>query len=89
MIIFENAPPNTRQAADILAEYIEKISGAEPEVLEGEPDPLPENAVWVGYQPKLEELFPDMDFDFEHPEQIVIAANDSHLVIAGRDMSNH
>lgn len=85
IVVFENAPPFTQQAADELAEYIEKTSGARPEVIEGLPEPLPESAVWVGFQPVLEELFPDLDFNFEHPEEILIAANERHLVIAGRD----
>ncbi|MCA1810021.1 MAG: DUF4838 domain-containing protein, partial [Lentisphaerae bacterium] len=85
IVVFEGAPPFTRQAAEELAEYIEKTSGARPEVLEGQPDPLPDSAIWVGHQPILDTLFPDLDFDFQHPEEILIAANDQHLVIAGRD----
>lgn len=86
IVIFEGAPPFTRRAADELAFYIEKTSGARPEVIEGLPDPLPESAIWVGVQPVLTELFPDLNFDFEHPEEILIAANANHLVIAGRDV---
>jgi hypothetical protein len=85
IVVFEDAPPITRQAADELAEYIEKISGARPEVIEGKPDPLPASAIWLGSQPVLEELFPKLDFEFQHPEEILIAANERHLVIAGRD----
>jgi hypothetical protein len=85
IVIFADAPPVTRRAADELAEYIEKISGARPKIIEGQPDPLPQRAIWVGYQPKLKELFPKVDFDFQHPEEILITANENHLVIAGRD----
>lgn len=85
IVIFEGAPPMTRRAAEELAEYIEKISGARPEVIEGEPNPIPAHAIWIGYQPVLAKLFPDIDFDFQHPEEILIAANENHLVIAGRD----
>ncbi len=85
IIVFENAPPFTRQAADELAEYIGKISGAKPEVIEGLPDPVPEQAIWVGFQPKLKEVFPDLDFDFQHPEEILISSDGKNLVIAGRD----
>ena len=85
IVLFEDAPPKTREAAEELALYIEKISGARPELIEGKPDPLPEHAIWVGYQPVLDSLFPQQDFDFAHPEQILIAANDDHLVLAGRD----
>ncbi|MCO6454943.1 MAG: hypothetical protein J5I93_06555 [Pirellulaceae bacterium] len=68
-----------------MAEYLEKLSGAKPKVIEGQPDPLPERAIWVGFQPKLKELFPKVAWEFEHPEEVLIAATEKHLVIAGRD----
>jgi len=85
IVVFDGAPPYTRQAADELAGYMGKVSGARPKVIEGEPDPVPEHGIWVGYQPKVAELFPEIDFKFKHPEEILIAANLNHLVIAGRD----
>jgi hypothetical protein len=85
IIVFDGAPRYTRQAADELAAYMEKIGGARPEIIDGEPDPIPEHGIWVGLQPKLAELFPGIDFEFNHPEEILIAANRNHLVIAGRD----
>ena len=88
IIVFEDAPPKTMQAVHELADYIEKTSGARPEIIEGAPENVPQPAIWVGRQPQLEQLFPDVSFDFEHPEEIVIAANDRHLVIAGRDRWN-
>ncbi|MFN2352040.1 MAG: DUF4838 domain-containing protein, partial [Kiritimatiellia bacterium] len=47
---------------------------------------LPEHAIWVGCQPVLDKLFPEIDFNFRHPEEILIAANENHLVVAGRDV---
>lgn len=85
IVVAEDVTPKNRRAADELADYIEKISGARPEILEGSPDPAPDRVIWIGYQPVLEELLPELDFDFEHPEEILIAANANHLVIAGRD----
>ncbi len=85
IIVFSNAPPMTRHAADELAAYIEKVGGAKPQVIEGLPDPVPEHAIWVGFQPKLKELFPKTDFDFKNPEEILIACDGKNLVIAGRD----
>lgn len=85
IVLFQGAPPYARQAATELAGYLEKISGAKPKVIEGIPSPMPEHAIWVGYQPVLKELFPKTDFDFKNPEEILIAANGRHLVIAGRD----
>jgi hypothetical protein len=85
LILFPDAPPFTREAAADLADYIEKICGSRPEWIDGPPRQLPERAIWVGYQPVLDSLFPKIDFDFQHPEEIVIAANGKHIVIAGRD----
>lgn len=85
IIVFDGAPPYTGQAAEELAAYTEKISGARPKVIEGEPNPVPERGIWVGFQPKVAELFPKIDFTFKHPGEILIAANQNHLVIAGRD----
>jgi len=88
IIVFKDAPPRTRDAAVTLAEYIEKISGVKPAVMDGEPQPLPERAIWIGVQPVLKTLFPKTDFDFKHAEETLIAANEKHLVIAGRDRWN-
>ena len=85
IIIFKDAPPRTRDAAETLANYIEKISGQKPAIMDGEPQPVPERAFWIGLQPAVKRLFPKPDFDFKHPEEIVIAANQKHVVIAGRD----
>lgn len=88
IVVAEKAPPGTVQAAEELADYIERISGRRPEIILGAPEPTPPNAIWVGYQPVLEKLFPEVDFDFSKPEEILLAANSSHLVLAGRDRWN-
>ena len=85
IIVFKDAPPMIRKAADELAAYIEKVGGVKPQVIEGLPDPVPARAIWVGFQPKLKELFPKTDFVFKHPEEILIACDGKNLVIAGRD----
>ena len=88
IIVFKDAPPRTRDAAVTLAEYIEKISGQKPAILDGEPQPLPERAIWIGVQPVVKTLFPKSEFDFKHAEETLIVANEKHLVIAGRDRWN-
>jgi hypothetical protein len=85
IVIYEGAPPRTRDAAVTLADYIEKISGARPDMIDGTPTPLPDRAIWVGVQPAVKTLFPQIEFDFQYPEETLIAANENHLVIAGRD----
>jgi hypothetical protein len=85
IVVFKDAPTRTRDAAVTLADYIERISGVRPEVVDGQPNPLPQRAIWVGFQPAMKTLFPKIDFEFQHPEETLIAANEKHLVIAGRD----
>ncbi len=85
IIVDGQAPPRTRAAAQELADYIEKISGKKPLVTLGAPSVMPEGAIWVGVQPELKALFPQTDFDFKHPEETLIVANEKHVVIAGRD----
>jgi hypothetical protein len=85
IIVFPDAPTITRKSAEELADYIQKISGARPQVLDKLPDPVPASAIWVGVQPKVRELFPKVNFDFKHAEEILIVVDDRHVVIAGRD----
>ncbi|MGV3663441.1 MAG: DUF4838 domain-containing protein [Prosthecobacter sp.] len=85
IIVDPQAPPRTREVAQELAGYIEKISGKKPLVTLGAPSVMPEGAIWVGVQPEVRALFPQTDFDFKHPEETLIVANDKHVVIAGRD----
>jgi hypothetical protein len=85
IFVLHDAPPRTREAAVVLADYIERISSQRPAVLDGQPDAVPERAIWVGVQPAVKRLFPAIDFEFTHPEEIVIAAGPQHVVIAGRD----
>lgn len=86
IIVFADAPPMIVQAAQELATYIEKTSGAKPEIINGLPNPIPATAIWVGYQPALKTIFPDIDFTFHNPEEILLAAGNNNIVIAGRDI---
>jgi hypothetical protein len=88
ILVAKDAPPRTRDAAVTLADYIAKISGQKPEVIDGEPKAMPERAIWIGVQPVVKSLFPKTDFDFKQPEETLIVANEKHLVIAGRDRWN-
>jgi hypothetical protein len=85
IVVAQDAPPHTRSAAVELAEHLEKIGGVRPGVIEGLPDPLPAQAIWVGYQPALDGLFPGADFTLKHPEEIFLIGNANHLAITGRD----
>lgn len=85
IVVPADASPSAVQAANELADYIEKITGARAAVLTGDLDQIPDHAIWVGYRPELKALFPNVDFDFEHPEEIQLAGNDRHVAIVGRD----
>ncbi len=85
IVVFENAPPRTRAAAVELADVIEKICGKRPRVIDGEPRPLPDRAIWVGMQPAVQKLFPQVDGEFRHPEETLIVIGDKHALVAGRD----
>lgn len=79
-------PPRTKDCVNELADYIEKISGKRPEILFKVPNPIPKKAIWVGIHPELQIIFPNDDFTFSNPEEVLIKSNSNHLVIAGRDV---
>lgn len=85
VVVFKDAPPRTRSAAVELCDYVGKVSGARPKLIEGEPETIPPRAIWVGIQPAVRKLLPNLDLDFKHPEEILLACDERHLVIAGRD----
>lgn len=85
IIVDPQASPRTREAAQVLADYVEKISGKKPLVTLGAPSVVPDSAIWVGVQPEVRALFPKTDFDFKHAEETLIVADGKHVVIAGRD----
>ncbi len=86
IILPENPTFFTKIAANDLAEYIGKVGGVKPQIIEGVPDPVPEHAIWVGFQSKLKEIFPGTDFDFKKPEEILIKCDGKNLAIVGRDV---
>jgi hypothetical protein len=85
IFVARDAPPRTREAAATLAEYLRKITGATFSVVDDPPAAVPERGIWVGVQPPLAQVFSGLDLTFAYPEEILIAANARHLVIAGRD----
>ncbi len=88
IILPAHATPRNDEAAKDLANYIKKISGAEPEIFKGMPKKLPEAAFFIGIQPGLESFFPGIDLTFSHPEEILLTARDQFILIAGRDQYN-
>lgn len=81
----KGAPQETMQAAKELADYIRKISGAKANIILNDSTNAPAHAVWVGAQPKLENAFPNFKFDFQYPEEILMACNGQDVVLIGRD----
>lgn len=85
IVVAANAPEETLRAANELAAYIERIAGARPDLLQGTPDPAPDSAIWIGLHPQLTARFPDTDFDFARPEEILLVCDGRNLAIVGRD----
>lgn len=85
IVVPEDAPPRTIEAAGLLAEHLEKMGGVRPEIVVGTPSPRPPGAVWVGFQAGLAEVFPGTDFEFRHPEEILVLARGGHVALLGRD----
>ncbi len=91
---FINAPiilpkactPFMVEAAKELANYIEKICGRKPAILEGVPSLIPPKAIWVGFQPAINKLFPTVDFTYKYPEEIINTANENYIALTGRDI---
>jgi hypothetical protein len=88
IILPSNHTPFMKEAATDLMNYIQKISGAIPELIIGNPNPIPKNAIWVGYQPSVDKLFPNIKFNYQHPEEIINACNEHYIIISGRDKWN-
>lgn len=85
IVVAKGASTFTRDAANHLASAVEKMTGVRPGIIEGEPSVQPSQAIWIGVQPAVQKLFPGSNLEFQHPEEILLAANDKHVVIAGRD----
>lgn len=85
IVMAKGASTFTRDAANHLASAVEKMTGVRPAIIEGEPSVPPSQAIWIGLQPVVQKLFPGTKFEFQHPEETLLAANDRHVVIAGRD----
>jgi len=84
VVIAGDAGETTYQAAVDLTKYLARICGDAPEIIQA-PQKVPESAIWIGIQPHLSRIYPGLNTKFHHPEEILIACNGKHLVIAGRD----
>lgn len=81
----KDASEETLLAAQNLATYIEKITGAKPEVRQGAGEKLPESAIWIGSHPELPKVFPGLNLELPQPEEILIASQGLHILLLGRD----
>jgi hypothetical protein len=85
VVLAPGASPATEQAAKELAGYIEKISGARPQVLNGSTNPIPGSAIWVGIQSNVPGLSTEVKIEFQFPEEILLACDGKNVIITGRD----
>lgn len=84
IVVTQEVSETNLRAANELAEYIWKITGARPQVLRGG-HPISRSAVWVGIHPDASKLWPNLKLNFSHPEEVLVACDGRHLLIAGRD----
>ncbi len=85
IVVAADAADSVVEAANDLAEYIGKISGLRPEVIQGAPTVVPESALWVGLQPGLPGALAERVGEWSQPEEIVFVSDGGHVLIAGRD----
>jgi hypothetical protein len=86
IVLPADAPAATTEAAQTLALYIEKITGQKPATLQAPLSSVPDSAIWIGTHDTLATLMPAVSLKFSEPEEILIASDGRHLVIAGRDV---
>lgn len=84
IIISSKASRTIKNAAKELADYLEKISGIRPKILKSD-TPAVASAIWLGAHQKCKEIFPKLNLEFKHPEEILIACNGKNLLITGKN----
>ncbi len=84
IVLAENASEENRRAAELLVQYVEKMSDARLKIF-AEP-PTGGGAIWIGPHPDQAEVFPNLDLDFQNAEEIFIYAGNGHILITGRDL---
>ncbi|MFA9479979.1 DUF4838 domain-containing protein [Phycisphaerales bacterium AB-hyl4] len=86
IVIPQDAPPHTAEAAEELAHYLSRIVGADEIVVTDEiPNGSAGATIWVGHRPEVEDVFGAEPFAFERPEAFVVMAQPGHVAIVGRD----
>ncbi len=88
IIVAGDAPEATTGAAKELKHYLGRIKGSDAAGIVTDPSAAYGiRKIWVGAHPELGRHVPDISLEFEHPEEILIAAfEDGQVVIAGRDL---
>ncbi len=73
------------KAAELLVEYVGRMSGAELPVVTDPNEVRTGNRIWIGMRPEGGERFPGTDFSFPNPEEFVMVARANELALVGRD----
>lgn len=84
IVLAADAPEATARSASDLAEYIGRLSGAQPAITR-EAGSVSGPAIWVGLQPNAAGLFPGRDLGFRHHEETLLLCDGLNLLLAGRD----
>lgn len=85
ILVAEDAPALTRESAERLAYYIQRISEAEIQIehqLEAVKTP---SVIWVGDHPQIVERHPQFDAGLSHPEETLRLTLGEDLILIGMD----
>lgn len=86
IVVAEDAPQLTTQAAGKLAHYIREISGAEPAIVHNPQEVETAGIIWVGPHPAMATRYPTVDLALNHPEETLIRTLGNDVLILGRDV---
>src|SRR5690606_34101958 len=84
IILPENPDEMQEKAAALLVDHVERMSGARLPVVSDPGAVETENRIWIGLRPEVVERFPEIDFSFPKPEELLMLAARGDLVLAGR-----
>lgn len=85
IVVAEEAPELTTEAAEKLSYYIREITGAEPAIVHSLQEVKTKGILWVGPHPAMAARYPTVDFTLNDPEEILIRTLGNDVVILGHD----
>jgi len=85
-IVHHYLTTRTLQAVDDLNSLIEKVIGVKLQVVAGfDEESLPANCIFIGVRPCVKNFFPEVNWEMDAPEKVVVTCRNNRVAIAGRD----